>query len=53
VIHIDTIFHSAHLIPIYGQRVISRDIQPHHSYDTFRAFYVNAYTDHHSFEIVR
>ncbi|KIJ67663.1 hypothetical protein HYDPIDRAFT_25142 [Hydnomerulius pinastri MD-312] len=53
VIHIDTIYCAAHLIPIYGQREISRTIKPHHSYDAFRAFYVNKYADHHSFEIVR
>ena len=52
VIHIDTIYRAAHLIPIYGNRTISRDVRPHHSYDVFCACYVNKYADHHAFEIV-
>ncbi|KAF9227239.1 hypothetical protein BS17DRAFT_861754 [Gyrodon lividus] len=51
IIHINTIYHTAHLIPIYSANAISRDIKPHHSYDAFRAFYVNKYADHHAFEI--
>jgi len=51
IIHIDTIHRSAHLIPIYGTNAISRNIKPCHSYDAFRAFYVNKYVDHHAFEI--
>jgi len=51
VIHIDAIYRAAHLIPIYGNWTISRDVRPHHSYDVFRAFYVNKYADHHAFEI--
>ena len=51
VIHIDTIYRVAHLIPVYGSRSIPRDIQPHESYDTFRSFYVNKFADHHAFEI--
>lgn len=53
VVHIDTIFRAAHLIPIYGKKEISRFIKPYHSYDAFRAFYVNKYADHHSFEFAR
>lgn len=53
VIHIDTIFRAAHLIPIYGDKEISRLIKPHDCYDAFRAFYVNKYADHHSFEFAK
>ncbi|KAF9225582.1 hypothetical protein BS17DRAFT_869508 [Gyrodon lividus] len=51
IIHIDAIYRAAHLIPIYGANAISHDIKPHHSYDAFRAFYINKYADHHVFEI--
>ncbi|KAI6017315.1 hypothetical protein BKA83DRAFT_4465202 [Pisolithus microcarpus] len=50
VIHLDTIYRAAHLIPIYGTRFISPDIKSSNSYDAFRAFYVNKYADHHAFE---
>ncbi|KAL4078065.1 hypothetical protein J3A83DRAFT_4476852 [Scleroderma citrinum] len=45
VIHVDTIYHAAHLIPVY-------DIKPHHSYDIFMAFYVNKFMDHHAFSLL-
>ncbi|KIJ62072.1 hypothetical protein HYDPIDRAFT_95108 [Hydnomerulius pinastri MD-312] len=51
IIHVDSIYRAAHLIPIFGSSHISRNIKPHHCYDAFRAFYVNKYADHHSFEI--
>lgn len=51
VIHIDTIYHAAHLIPVYGSHLISCNIQPHQSYDTFCTLHVNKFTDHHAFEI--
>ncbi|KAF8441008.1 hypothetical protein L210DRAFT_3612177 [Boletus edulis BED1] len=51
VIHLDSIYRAAHLIPVYGTDRISRNIKPHHCYDAFRAFYVNKYVDHHAFEI--
>ncbi|KAL4079039.1 hypothetical protein J3A83DRAFT_1010329 [Scleroderma citrinum] len=46
VIHINTIYCTAHLIPIYSAHNInSRDIRPHNSYDTFHSFYVNKFAD--------
>ncbi|KAI6026456.1 hypothetical protein BKA83DRAFT_4050376, partial [Pisolithus microcarpus] len=51
VIHIDTIFQAAHLIPVYGTSDIPRGIHPNVSYDIFRSFYVNRFADHHAFEI--
>ncbi|KAI5988901.1 hypothetical protein EDC04DRAFT_2588605 [Pisolithus marmoratus] len=38
VIHLDTIYHAAHLIPIYGMHFISPDIKSHNLYDAFHAF---------------
>ncbi|KAG1775765.1 hypothetical protein EV702DRAFT_1180194 [Suillus placidus] len=52
VIHIDTVYRAAHLIPIYGSEFIPESINFYHSYDAFCSFYVNKYADHHAFEIV-
>lgn len=50
VIHIDSIFHAAHLIPVYGTLPIpSQGIPPNKSYDHFHLFYINKYADHHAF----
>ncbi|EGO04774.1 hypothetical protein SERLA73DRAFT_118626 [Serpula lacrymans var. lacrymans S7.3] len=51
VIHVNTIYRAAHLIPIYGTDCIPDSLKYYHSYDAFRAFYVNKYADHHAFEI--
>jgi hypothetical protein len=51
VIHLDTIYRAAHLIPLHGGHNIFPEIQPEHSYDAFRSYYVNKYADHHAFEI--
>ncbi|KAG2154319.1 uncharacterized protein EDB93DRAFT_1239624 [Suillus bovinus] len=50
IIHVDSIFHAAHLIPVYGSDFIPI-ISLHDSYDMFNSYYVNKYADHHSFEI--
>jgi hypothetical protein len=51
VIHIETVFHAAHLIAIYGSEYIPHSLKFYHSLDTFGSFYVNKYADHHAFEI--
>ncbi|KAG1831429.1 hypothetical protein DFJ58DRAFT_719578 [Suillus subalutaceus] len=51
VIHIETVFRAAHLIPIYGSEYIPHTLKFYHSLDTFDSFYVNKYADHHAFEI--
>lgn len=51
VIHLDTIFRGAHLIPVYGPRFIPPDFHYSWSLDAFRAFFVNKYADHHANEI--
>jgi hypothetical protein len=51
VIHIDTIFRAAHLIPIYSSEYISHSLKFYHSIDSFHSFYVNKFADHHAFEI--
>ncbi|KAG2342371.1 hypothetical protein BDR05DRAFT_976526 [Suillus weaverae] len=51
IIHVDSIYCAAHLIPIYGTHAIPQDLKYYDSYDAFRAFYVNKFADHHAFEI--
>ncbi|KAG2737246.1 hypothetical protein P692DRAFT_20762147 [Suillus brevipes Sb2] len=51
VIHINAIYRAAHLLPIYGTDNIPRNLNFYHSLDAFRAFYVNKFADHHTFEI--
>ena len=51
IVHIDSIYRAAHLIPVYGKHFVPSHIQPHHSYDSFRLFYINKFADHHAFEI--
>ncbi|KAJ7312726.1 hypothetical protein DFH08DRAFT_791300 [Mycena albidolilacea] len=51
IIHLDSILRGAHLIPIYGDSYLPRHIKRTASLDSFRAYYVNKYADHHSHEI--
>lgn len=51
VIHIDTIFRAAHLMPIYGNEHIPRYLSFTQSLNAFNSYYVNKYIDHHAFEI--
>ncbi|KAG2739040.1 hypothetical protein P692DRAFT_201842704 [Suillus brevipes Sb2] len=52
VTHVESIFRSAHLIPVYGIEPLPPAIKSHHVLDIFTLFYVNRYADHHAFEIV-
>ncbi|KAG2076340.1 hypothetical protein BDR04DRAFT_1003816 [Suillus decipiens] len=51
IIHINSIYRAAHLIPIYGSQFVSLNLQHYQTYDSFQKFYVNKYADHHAFEI--
>ena len=51
VIHIDSIVHAAHLLPVFkGTTPIPREISFANTLDAFRAFYLNKYIDYHAFE---
>ena len=52
VIYLDSFLRAAHLIPVYGNQKIPQDFKHSYSLDTFEAYYVNKYIDHHSYEIV-
>lgn len=51
IVHIDCILRAAHLIGISGSHFIPTDFSFHDSLDVFRAFYVNKFADHHTFDI--
>ena len=46
VIHLDTIVRAAHLIGVYGNGFVPRDLTFDRSLDIFRAYYVNKYKGH-------
>ncbi|KAI5981089.1 hypothetical protein EDC04DRAFT_2875105 [Pisolithus marmoratus] len=52
IIHIDTIYCTAQLIPIYvAHHIDPGSVKPHESYDKYQTFYVNKFADHHAFKI--
>ncbi|KAI9438055.1 hypothetical protein H4582DRAFT_2111606 [Lactarius indigo] len=51
VVHLDSLLRAAHLIPVYGNREIPKDFHYTYSLDSFKAYYVNKYIDHHANEI--
>ncbi|TRM57965.1 hypothetical protein BD626DRAFT_411139 [Schizophyllum amplum] len=51
VIHVDAILRGAHLIGAAGDDKIPLNFSYTRSLDSFRAFYINKYADHHSHEI--
>ena len=52
VVHIETILYNVHLIPVFGTGYIPQQLHYSQSLDVSSSFYVNKYTDHHSFEVV-
>ncbi|PBK81654.1 hypothetical protein ARMGADRAFT_1048787 [Armillaria gallica] len=52
IVHLDTIFHGTHLLPVYGSHPVSHKFDYAYTLDCFRAFYVNKYADHHTNEII-
>lgn len=51
ILHLDTIIRAAHLIAVYGEEFVTRNLLPGYSLDIFQKYYINKYTDHHSFAI--
>ena len=52
VIHIDTIFRGAHLLPRFlSDAPIYREVNYMNSLDVFTSFYVNKHIDHHAFKV--
>jgi hypothetical protein len=51
VVSLDTILRPAHLIPVYGDDMVSIDFHFANFLDGFQAYYVDKYIDHHSHTI--
>jgi hypothetical protein len=51
VIHLDCILRGAHLIGLSGKEFLPHNLSCDDTLDSFLAFYVNKYADHHSNEI--
>ena len=52
IVHVDTIFRAAHLIPVYqSSQFIRRSMTMHDTLDVFNEFYVNKFVDYHAFQI--
>ena len=51
VVLLDTILCPVHLIPVYGADPVPTNFHFADSLDTFQAYYVNKYIDHHSHTI--
>lgn len=49
VIHLDTILHAAHLLLIFGEDFVSKQLKHEQMLDIFSSFYINKYVDHHAF----
>ncbi|KAH9005470.1 hypothetical protein EDB86DRAFT_3061736 [Lactarius hatsudake] len=52
VVHIHTIFRTVHLLPYFGQELVQKGFSYTNTLDSYAIFYVNKYTDHHSFKIL-
>ena len=52
VIHVDSIFRAAHLLPVFDATPLPRTLNYTKTLDSFQAFYVNKYVDYHTFETV-
>ena len=50
VIHIDSIFRAAHLLPIFDSTSLPRTLNYTKALDSFCGFYVNKYIDYHAYE---
>ena len=50
VIHIDSIFRAAHLLPIFDTTPLPRTLNYTATLDSFQGFYLNTYIDYHTYE---
>ena len=53
VVHLDTVFRAAHLLPVFSNHPALSEHQHHEQMlDLFSEFYINQYIDHHTFKVV-
>lgn len=48
IIHLESIYRSAHLIGVYGKEFVPKDLRASDSLDAYRAFWVGKYIDYHA-----
>jgi hypothetical protein len=51
IIHLDSVVGTAHLLGVFGEDFVPKDLSYNNSLDAFHSFYVNKFADHHAFEI--
>jgi hypothetical protein len=51
VIHVDCILRACHLLPVYGPNFVPPWVNFTNVLDSYPAFYVNKFIDHHANEI--
>ena len=53
VVHLDTLFRVAHLLPVYSKhQALSKHQHYEETLDLFSEFYVNRYINYHAFKVV-
>jgi len=52
IIHLDCIIRATHLLPVFGEDFVPKTLKFHQTLDAFKAFYVNKYIDHHTFDLL-
>jgi hypothetical protein len=53
IINLDCIARAAHLLPVYGSSFVPDDLHFSDALDVFRAYFVNPYADHHTYEFLK
>lgn len=51
IVHVDTIYCAAHLMPVYQSQFIRRSLTIDDTLDVFQDFYANKFVDYHAFQI--
>ncbi|KAF8886184.1 hypothetical protein BD779DRAFT_1441849 [Infundibulicybe gibba] len=51
IVHLESVVRSAHLIGLYGDQFLPKNFSHTDSLQTFHAYYVSKYSDHHAHEL--
>ncbi|KAG6835316.1 hypothetical protein H0H93_002760 [Arthromyces matolae] len=52
VVHIDSIARGVHLLPVFGSTPLPEGFHFSQALDSFRAYFINCYADHHAHEFI-
>jgi hypothetical protein len=53
IVNLNSIARAAHLLPVYGSSFVPNDLHFSDALDVFRAYFVNLYADHHTYEFLK